>query len=194
MKAPAVAIVAAFVCGIVLGLYPPFASISSSPARLALCFAAIATLAVVALILLRSETLYASAAASLLCWLLLGATSSAVAQQPLPPNHVAQLLDHNQLSLKTPLRWHGTLRDEPSRLPWGTGYEIELDAVDYQGASQQIVGGLRISFTPHVATDAALLPQLHAGDGVDVIAEAKRPPFFRDEGAFDRRAYLAKRA
>jgi competence protein ComEC len=191
VKAPAVAIVAAFVCGIVLGLYPPFASISSSPARLVLYFAASAALAVVALILLRSEKLYASAVASLLCWLAIGVTSSAIAQQPLPSNHVTQLLDRNELGLKTPLRWHGTLRDEPSRLPWGTGYEIELDAVDYQGASRPIVGGLRLSFTPHAAADATLLPQLHAGDAIDVIAEAKRPPFFRDEGAFDRRAYLA---
>jgi competence protein ComEC len=191
VKAPAVAIVAAFVCGIALGLYPPFASISSSPARLVLCFAASAALAIVALILLRSEKLHASAVASLLCWVALGVTSSAIAQQPLPPNHVTQLLDRNELGLKTPLRWHGTLRDEPSRLPWGTGYEIELDGVNYQGASRPIVGGLRMSFTPHAAADATLLPQFHAGDAIDVIAEAKRPPFFRDEGAFDRRAYLA---
>ena len=54
-----------------------------------------------------------------------------------------------------------------------------------------VVGGLRLSFSPHSATDAALLPQLHAGDSIDVITEARRPPFFRDEGAFDRRAYLA---
>jgi competence protein ComEC len=190
VKAPAVAMVAAFVCGIALGLYPPFASIGSLPARLVLCFVASAAFAIVALLLLRSEKLVASVAAPLLCWLALGVTSSAIAQQPLPTNHITQLLDHNQLSLKTPLHWHGTLRDEPSRLPWGTGYEIELHAIDYQGASQPIVGGLRVSFTPHAATDSTLLPQLHAGDTVDVIAEAKRPPFFRDEGAFDRRAYL----
>jgi competence protein ComEC len=190
VKAPAVAIVAAFVCGIALGLYPQF-FIGSSPAKLVSCFAASAAFAIVALILLRSEKLHASAVASLLCWLALGITSSVIAQQPLPPNHVTQILDRGELSLKTPLRWHGTLRDEPFRLPWGTGYEIELDAVDYRGASQPIAGGLRLSFTPHAATDATLLPQLHSGDAIDVIAEAKRPPFFRDEGAFDRRAYLA---
>ena len=183
--------VAAFVCGIALGLYPPFASISSSLAKLGLCFAGCAAFAIVALILLRSEKLRASAAASLLCWLALGVTGSAIAQQPLPPNHVTQLLDHNQLSLKTPLRWHGILRDEPSRLPWGTGYEIALHSVDYQGATVPIVGGLRLSSAQHAPPDITLLPRLHAGDAIDVIAEAKRPPFFRDEGAFDRRAYLA---
>jgi competence protein ComEC len=191
VRAPAVAIVAAFVCGIVVGLYSPFASISSSIAKLSLCFGASATCAIAALLLLRSENLHASALASLLCWLMLGVTSSAIGQQPLPLDHVTQLLDQNQLSLKTPLRWHGILRDEPTRLPWGTGYEIDLSGVDYQGATIPIVGGLRLSSAQHAPTGAAVLPQLHAGDAVDVIAEAKRPPFFRDEGAFDRRAYLA---
>lgn len=191
MKAPAVAIVAAFVCGIALGLYPTFAQFSASSAKLGLCFAVSAALGLIALLLLRAEKLLASGTLSLLCWLSLGLTGAAVAQRPLPPNHVTQLLDHNQLSLQTPLRWHGILRDEPAHLPWGTGYEIELRGVDYQSTSMQVVGGLRLSFMPHAATDAALLPQLHAGDEIDVVTEAKRPSFFRDEGAFDRRAYLA---
>jgi competence protein ComEC len=191
VKAPAVAIVAAFVCGIALGLYPPFASISLSPLKLGVCVAGSAVCGVGALLLLRYDKLAASAALSLLCWLSLGVTSSAVAQQPLPPNHVTQLLANDQLRLQTPLRWHGTLRDEPSRLPWGSGYDIELRAVDYQGATVPIVGGLRLSFTPHSAIDATRIPQLHVGDEIDVITEAKRPPFFRDEGVFDRRAYLA---
>jgi competence protein ComEC len=191
VKAPAVAIVAAFVCGIALGLYPPLAQFSSSPVKLGLCFALTAAFGVAALLLLRSEKLIASGAASLLCWISLGLTSAAVAQRPLPSNHVTQLLDHNRLSLKTPLRWHGILRDEPTRLPWGTGYEIELRNVDYEGAAMPISGGLRLSFTPHTAADGSLLPQLHAADEIDVVAEAKRPQIFRDEGAFDRRAYLA---
>ena len=35
-------------------------------------------------------------------------------------------------------------------------------------------------------------PELHAGDEVAVLAEAKRPQVFKDEGAFDRRAYLSQ--
>ena len=174
-----------------LGLYSPFAHASASPAKLIACFAACAACAAAALLLLRSDKLIASAAASLLCWLMLGLTSSAIAQQPLPPNHVTTLLDHKQLTLKTPLRWHGILRDEPTHLPWGNGYEIDLRAVDYQAATIPITGGLRLGFSPHSANDAVLLPQLHAGEAIDVVAEARRPPFFRDEGAFDRRAYLA---
>jgi len=191
VKAPAVAVVAAFICGITLGLYAPFAKLGQHPARLSTCIAVTAVFAVIGLFLLRYEKLAASAAVSLLCWLSLGVTSAAIAQQPLPSNHITQLLDHNELSLKTPLRWHGVLRDEPARLPWGLGFEIDLRGVEYQGAALPLTGGLRLSFNPHSPTDGALLPQLHAGDAIEVIAEAKRPPFFRDEGAFDRRAYLA---
>src|SRR3981081_2544789 len=50
-------------------------------------------------------------------------------------------------------------------------------------------GGLRLSFSPK--PDDPALPALHAGDEVTAIAQAKRPQLFRDEGAFDRRAYLA---
>jgi competence protein ComEC len=191
VRAPAVAIVAAFVCGIALGLYPPFSQFTTSRAQLGTCFAACMLFVVVALVFLRLEKIAASAAISLLCWFLLGLTSSAIAQQPLAPNHISELIEHGQLSLKTPLRWHGVLRDEPSRLPWGIGYEIDLRAVDYEDEFVSVAGGLRLNFTPHTPADATVLPPLHAGDAVDVVAEAKRPPIFRNEGAFDRRAYLA---
>src|ERR1700674_1457839 len=42
------------------------------------------------------------------------------------------------------------------------------------------------------ATEGAPPPYLHAGDEVAVLTEAKRPQLFKDEGAFDRRAYLAQ--
>ncbi len=50
-------------------------------------------------------------------------------------------------------------------------------------------GGMRLSSTPHSGDHA--LPDLHAGDGIAVLTQAKRPQVFRDDGAFDRRAYLA---
>ena len=91
--------------------------------------------------------------------------------------------------MHTPLRWHGTLRDEATKLPWGFGLEIELGGVDYANTQLAARGGLRLSFAPR--PEDPPLPELHAGDDVTVVAQAKRPPMFRDEGAFDRRGYLA---
>src|SRR6202140_4736199 len=42
------------------------------------------------------------------------------------------------------------------------------------------------------ATEGAPPPDLHEGDEVAVLTEAKRPQVFKDDGAFDRRAYLAQ--
>src|SRR5260370_4885327 len=93
------------------------------------------------------------------------------------------------MDLDTPLRWRGMLRDEPTKLPWGYGLEIELASVDYANTQLTALGGLRLSFSPR--PEDSPLPMLHAGDEVTVIAQARRPQIFRDEGAFDRRAYLA---
>jgi predicted membrane metal-binding protein len=103
---------------------------------------------------------------------------------------VISLVEQGRLPLKTPLRWHGRLRDEPTRLPWGYGYEIELSGVAFEDALRAARGGLRLSFTAH--PEGALPPDLHAGDEVAVLTEAKRPQVLRDEGAFDRRGYLAQ--
>src|SRR5258708_40252365 len=51
-------------------------------------------------------------------------------------------------------------------------------------------GGLRLSLTAR--PDGERPQELHAGEEVAVLTEAKRPQVFRDEGAFDRRAYLAQ--
>src|SRR5258707_1234796 len=48
---------------------------------------------------------------------------------------------------------------------------------------------MRLSFTPH--PDDSVLLDLHAGDEIAGVTQAKQPQGFRDEGAFDRRAYLA---
>ena len=92
--------------------------------------------------------------------------------------------------MKTPLRWHGHLRDESTRLPWGYGYEIELSGVEFEATLHPARGGLRLSFTAR--PDGEPPPELHAGEEVAVLTEAKRPQVFRDEGAFERRAYLAQ--
>jgi hypothetical protein len=189
LKTPAVAIAASFVCGIVLGLGTGFAHRSTSHSFLVEC-SVIAGLSILAeLTFLRFDRLACGAAASLLSWIALGVLSAAIAQQPLAQDHVVPLVDSGTLSLHSSLRWYGTLRDEPARLPWGAGYEIELAGVGYHSATVALHGGMRLSSTPHSGDHA--LSDLHAGDGVAVLTQAKRPPVFRDDGAFDRRAYLA---
>ncbi len=189
MKLPAVAIAASFVCGIVLGLGEVFARASASHFFLIAGFVAAALPILAGLLFARSGRLAFAAGASLLSWILLGILGGAIALQPLPSNHVIRLVEGGQLDLRSPLRWHGALRDEPARLPWGCGYDIELTGVDYVGQIMPIRGGLRLSFSPH--GDEQSLPDLHAGDEIEVSTQARRPQFFRDEGAFDRRAYLA---
>jgi competence protein ComEC len=87
------------------------------------------------------------------------------------------------------MRWRGTLRDEAAKLPWGFGLDIQLAGVDFENAYLTTQGGLRLSYSPRPGDSP--LPELHAGDEVTILTQAKRPQIFRDEGAFDRRAYLA---
>jgi hypothetical protein len=95
-----------------------------------------------------------------------------------------------QIELKTPVRWHGHLRSEPARLPWGVGLEMELSGVETAAGMIPLSGGMRIGFTPKEGDSA--LPEVHAGDEVSVMAQARLPLVFRDARAFDRREYLAQ--
>jgi competence protein ComEC len=190
MRLPAVAIVAAFACGLLLGLHPAVARNAASLFLLSFSFATTAVLVLTGILLVRIGHLLPAAIISLLSWVLLGFLGVCIAQQPRDADHLISLLEQRRLPLKTPLRWHGYLRDEPTRLPWGYGYEIELSGVEFEAALHAVRGGLRLSFTLH--PEGALPPDLHAGDEVAVLTEAKRPNVFKDEGAFDRRAYLAQ--
>src|SRR5712692_7420161 len=129
MKVPAVAIVAIFASGIVLGLCSPVALPYPSTAILAICFSAAALLILTGILLSQLGKLVLAAMASLLSWTLLGVLGALLGLQPRPADHVLTLIETGRLDLRTPLRWHGSLRDEPSRLPWGYGYEIELSSV-----------------------------------------------------------------
>ena len=190
MKLSAVAIVAAFASGIALGLHPAVTPHATSVFLLPACFLVGVVLIVTGLALARFERLFPAAAISLVSWALLGFLGAFIAQQPRPANHVTSLLEQKSISVKSPLRWHGRLRDEPAKLPWGYGLEIDLSGVEFESASVPLQGGLRLNFTPH--SEQTRLPELHAGDEVSVLTDAKLPQMFRDEGAFDRRAYLAQ--
>jgi hypothetical protein len=190
MRLPAVAIAAAFACGILLGLHPAVAQNAASLPLICCSFAIVAILILTGILFARISRLYLAAIASLFSWILLGFLGVCLAEQPRDPSHVISLVERGRVPIKTPLRWHGQMRDEPARLPWGYGYEIELSGVELEGALQPARGGLRLSFT--AIPGGAPPPDLRAGDQVTVLTEAKLPQVFRDEGAFDRRAYLSQ--
>jgi competence protein ComEC len=190
MRLPAVAIAAGFACGIVLGLHPAAVRHASS-ANLLLTFLVLTALCILTgILLIKFDRIFLSAVSSLLSWIMLGFLGAVIAQQPRASEHVSSLVKRGSIELKTPLRWHGRLRDEPARLPWGYGYEIELSGVEFESALRVARGGLRLSFTPRA--EGELPPPLHVGDEVTVLTEARQPQVFKDDGAFDRRAYLAQ--
>ena len=83
------------------------------------------------------------------------------------------LVDGGKIDLKSPLRYCGRLADEPEKLPWGAGYEIELSGVDYEGAFIPASGGLRLGYVAQ--TDHPASVALHVGDSVAVLTRAKLP-------------------
>jgi competence protein ComEC len=190
MRLPAVAIAALFACGAVLGQAPWIAERVSSHVYLAIGFASVSLLLCAGIVLARIGRLFPAATVSVLSWIILGVLGAGIANQPRPADYILSLVEAGRVDLKTPLRWHGRLRDEPARLPWGYGYEIELTGVEYEGSLVPARGGLRVSFSENPGQTAA--PDVHAGDQIEVATQAKRPQVFRDDGAFDRRAYLAQ--
>jgi competence protein ComEC len=190
MRLPAVAIAAALASGIAVGLTPAVAARAGSRSFLLGVFCAAVTSLLTALLLLKIDRIAAAGVASLACWIFLGAASVGVEQQPRRADHVLGLVEAGGLQLKTPLRFHGLLRDEPEKLPWGVGYEVELTGVEYREELIPASGGLRLSFSGSAEKQG--LPELHSGDGVSFLTQAKLPQMYRDEGAFDRRGYLSQ--
>lgn len=190
MRLPAVAIAAAFACGIALALHPAETSKAPSVSLVSSCLIASSVFILTGFVLTRIGHLFSAAVLSLLSWAVLGFLAVCVAEQTRSPYCVTSLLENGHFSLEAPLRWHGRLRDEPTQLPWGYGFEIELTGVEYQGALRTVQGGLRAAYATR--PDELPLPELHSGDEITILTEAKPPQVFRDEGAFDRRAYLAQ--
>ncbi|HYL62115.1 MAG TPA: DNA internalization-related competence protein ComEC/Rec2 [Candidatus Methylomirabilis sp.] len=190
MRLPAVALAAAFACGAVLGGSQWLAPRASSHTWIAVGLLTAGLLVGAGILLARSGHLCFASAISLLCWVQLGLLGAGIANQPRPADHVLSLLDSHRIELTTPLRWHGRLRDEPTRLPWGYSYEVELTGVEYQGAVLRARGGLRVSFSSSPSQPS--IPDVHAGDEVTVTTQARLPQIYRDDGAFDRRAYLSQ--
>lgn len=189
MKLPAVGIVAAFAGGILLGLAggPARAALAPYPALIsAVAFVLIIT----GIALARRDRVWPAAIVACLCWALLGFLGGVTSRKPLPAEHVLSRIAAQQLPLRTPLRWHGTLREEPARLPWGYGFELSLKGVDTADGFIPLAGGMRVGFTPN-ENDAAL-PEMHTGDEISLLAEGRLPLVYRDPGVFNRREFLAR--
>jgi len=147
MKLPAVAIAAAFAVGIAIGLHPAVAAHASSRELLVglFIFAALA-LSAAAILTLRNWLWFAGFVA-MACWVSLGAAGMLLSEQPAAPSYVISVVQNRDIDLHSPLRWHGSLRDEPARLPWGYGYEVKLSGVDYEETFLPLNGGLRLSYS-----------------------------------------------
>ena len=188
MKLPAVGLAAAFASGVALGLYSPLQRYCSSVVMLRGAFLFALLLLLFSVGMLKADRLRLSASTSVCAWLLLGLLGSWIASQPKPQQHILNLVSTSRIDIGTPLRWHARLRDEPAELPWGVSYDLTLNSVEFAESTIPISGGLRLSYSPH--SDSNLLPQLHAGDAISFVTQARLPQVYRDEGAFDRRAYL----
>jgi Domain of unknown function (DUF4131) len=173
MKIPAVAIATAFAGGIVLGRSALVAARATQHWFLRALIAILGALLLLAFLFAWRDFLRPAVATSLLSWLGLGMLTSCLAQQPIPPEHILSRIATQQVPLRTPLRWTGILREEPSRLPWGYGFEVNLQNVETAAGTLPVTGGMRIGFTPR--EDDFALPPLHAGDRVSIFAEAHLP-------------------
>jgi Domain of unknown function (DUF4131)/Competence protein len=190
MKLPAVVIAAAFAGGILLGLHPSVHLQDSLRVLVLVMLPAAAVAWVVSAVALHYNSLCLAGIASLLVWVVLGSASGLIARQPLPRNHILKRLAADEIPLNVPLRWHGTLREEPALMPWGYVFALDLSGVDVADSQLPLVGGMRVGFTPKKGE--ADLPTVHAGDQVTVVTQARLPLVYRDAGAFDRREFLAR--
>jgi hypothetical protein len=129
MRLPTVAIVTAFASGIALGFWPVIAKYATAPGFLRATAIAATLFIIIAIVGALKSRLGFSCGLSLVAWLLLGVSGAGISQQPEPPTYVLNLINSGTIDLHSPLRWHGTLRDEPATLPWGISYDIALMSV-----------------------------------------------------------------
>lgn len=93
MRLPAVAIAAAFVCGIAFGLHPAVVRNASSHFLLSSVFIFVGVLILTGIIFVRIGRVLLASVASILSWVLLGFLAACIAEQPRDANHVVSLLE-----------------------------------------------------------------------------------------------------
>ena len=100
-----------------LGLQPYIAPHINSRLFLIPTILGMAAALCLALALMLRDRLVPAGVLSLGCGVALGVVAACVAQRPLPADHVLRRIAAGTVGLSTPLRWHGTLRSEPAKLP-----------------------------------------------------------------------------
>ncbi|MFZ0818767.1 MAG: DNA internalization-related competence protein ComEC/Rec2 [Candidatus Acidiferrales bacterium] len=196
MKAPSLCILLAFVAGILTATLHLFPRVT--PAEFPIGWAAGISCAVflAALLLWIFRADSGAFVAAFVGWAATGTLAFALSQRSLPGNLASTMIEDGRLDASEPLRWRGTLREDPERLPWGTRFEIELQQVTISGNELSVSGGLRAThyaFEGRADDDsAALVAGLRAGDRVELMAQSRLLRNFKDPGAFDYRGQLAR--
>jgi hypothetical protein len=152
MKFPVLAIAFSLAAGILAsGLFFPRVAHA-----LAFCLFAALLFLLTGFLLFLARRHTCAGVASLLAWCLLGASAARLEPLAVPADHITRQIAANQLNLSQPLRWHGRLRSDPLRLPWGLRYELDLDEVQSARIWRPVSGGLRVGyfFNPREAQDA----------------------------------------
>jgi competence protein ComEC len=181
MKIPGLYALPAFCIGIIFGALRP-----ASGSVAAVCAFGLVVLAIV---LWRITFQIAALAITLTAWVALGFFALQTQQARRPNNLVSQLVESGVIDSKLPMRWCGILRENAETLPWGTRFDVDLQSVRLSGQNVNVSGGLRATYFGEDVTRAA---SLLAGDRVELLAQAHLPRNFKDPGAFDTRAELAR--
>jgi len=127
---------------------------------------------------------------ALAAWFALGGLAMQMQQRNVAADDVARLIGAGKIDASVPLRWCGTLRENPERLPWGVRYTISLEQVEALRRTIPVQGGLRLTYD-HERGDAAL-SNFRAGDRVEALCQARIPRNYQDPGVFDERAFLKR--
>jgi competence protein ComEC len=201
LKSPSLCILAAFAAGILPATLKLFHV--NLPVGLPALVSCAAFLAALLLWILRAGAW--AFVVALLGWVATGALAFSLAQHAQPANLASSMIEDGRLDASQPLRWRGVLREDPARLPYGVRFEVELEDVSISGETIQVTGGLRAthySFTGDSAgtssrkiedeTSEAVVVALHAGDCVELLAQARLPRNFKNPGAFDYREQFAR--
>lgn len=183
MRLPALWLVSAFAAGIAAG--------TALPEHLAAAIIAFLGIILTGLCMFfLSPRLAIAGALTIAAWFVLGGLAVQLERAELVRNDAATLIARGALHTDEPLRWIGSLREDPESTPLGLRYTIDLQSVEQAGSALAVRGGLRLAY--YGGDDSQAPPVARAGDTVEALCRARIPRNYLDPGAFDERGYLAR--